>query len=121
MPILAPCAVQATGGAVGDFFYADAVEFEGDGAVFHDEAGDAYVAAGLYGVEGGMLVAQLEEGFEIAGLLAYVNELEARVVLQLRLHLCAVGAGGHYVNCNHGFYCFRVEHLWIALAFGRRE
>ena len=35
----------------------------------------------LYGVESGMLVAQLEEGFEIAGLLAYVNELEARVVL----------------------------------------
>ena len=67
------------------------------------------------------MVAQLEEGFEIPGLLAYVNELESRVVFELRLYLCAVGAGGHYVNCNHGFYCFRVEHLWVALAFGRRE
>ena len=75
----------------------------------------------LYGVESGMLVAQLEEGFQGTGLLAYVNELEARVVFELHFYLCAVGAGCHYVNCNHGFYCFRVEHLWVVLAFGRRE
>ena len=91
---------------------------EADATVVHHEAGDAYVAAGFHGVEGGMRVAQLEEGFEIAGLLAYVNELESRVVFELCLYLCTVGAGGHYVNCNHGFYCFRVEHLWVALAFG---